>query len=184
MPVFYFYMTHRLSSQPCAQIVEAWGGNGLTSWQKPARPTLRISLNTTYFVCYMYVLSVMGNRLTSKVHKGMFCWSMETFSQPWGVCHAVAWKAAESFTLQLPAPFKDFFFLLEWCSYVYFWVWNSSRTELGRKKYPLSKSDGGRWMELSEGSEWWKKTCPHPSSPSPSHSCCPAILLMASAGWM
>lgn len=27
-----------------------------------------------------------------------------------GVCHAVAWKAAESFTLHLPAPFQTFFF--------------------------------------------------------------------------
>lgn len=77
-----------------------------------------------------------------------------------GVCRAVAWKAAESFTLQLPASFQLLFFSLEWCSYVYIWARNfsSTETELGRWKYPLSKSDGGQWMELSEGSDWWKKT--------------------------
>lgn len=78
-----------------------------------------------------------------------------------GVCHALAWKAAESFTLQLPAPFR--YFSLEWCSCVYIWAWTFSsrekkkKEELGCRKYPLS-SDGGWWMELSEGSEWWKKT--------------------------
>lgn len=126
------------------------------NWQPSFHPTQRFLLNATCFVCYMYVLLRMGNRLTSKVHKGMFCstWWMETFQPTMGVCHAVAWKEAESFTLQLPAPFKDFFSSLEWYSYVYIWARNfsSTETELGRRKYPLSKSDGGLWMELSEGS--------------------------------
>lgn len=76
-----------------------------------------------------------------------------------GVCHA-AWKAVESFTLLFPAPFKVFFFLLEWRLYVYIWTWNFSgtETEKGHRKYPLSKNDGEWWMELSKGSQWWNKT--------------------------
>lgn len=47
---------------------------------------------------------------------------------------------------------------------------SGAETDQGHEKYPLSKSDGGQWMELSEGSEWWNKTftqlsqalCPYP----------------------
>lgn len=73
-----------------------------------------------------------------------------------GACHAVAWKAAESFILQLPVPFQEMFFF-SWgdacmCTFESF---SGTETDLGHRKYPLSERG---WMELSEGSEWWKKT--------------------------
>lgn len=115
------------------------------------------TLIATYIACYMYL---MVNGLTSEVHKGTFCstWSMETFNQPWEF--AVAWKAAESFTLQLPALFQMFF--LPWndapvCT-LEAWNFKSRETDLGCWNHLLSKSDRGQWMELSKEKEWWKKT--------------------------
>lgn len=50
-----------------------------------------------------------------------------------GVCHGVAWKAAESFTLQLPALFRTFFLWNDACMYIWAWNFSSMETEWGRR---------------------------------------------------
>lgn len=131
MPVFYFYMTQRLSSQPCARIVEELERKqpSFSSWQKPAHPTRAFSHATCMCV-------VRGSKVDLQEFTGS-CSSMKSSSKlnfwvPFQICLFLKKTKKKS--------------LDDACSW------------LDCRKYPLSKSDGGQWMEPLKGSEWWKET--------------------------
>ncbi len=158
-----------------------------SSSEKSAHPTQRFSLNTTYFQLYMYVLLMTGEQVDPwAAQREVLFNSVDGDVQPVvRVCPAVAWKVAESFTLQLPAHFQTYFFL-----------WNDPRVctfehrILGAQKQSWVAGNIPCQRVMADG-EW---SCPRdqsdggrhppccPSSPSPSRSCCPVILHMALTG--
>lgn len=99
-----------------------------------------------------------------------------------GACHAVAWKAAESFILQLPVPFQEMFFFLEVTL-----VCVHLRVSVARKQIwvtgniPCQRE--GEWSCLRDQSDGRRHPLWCPSSPSRSHSC-PVTLHMALTGRM
>lgn len=187
MPVFYFYMTHRLSSQPCAQIVDEWGGNGnfpLFFFFLP--PTKVCTSNVKIFSYAPHILCLTcvirdGKQVDLQGAQRFVLFSMAHSQPTMGACHAVAWNAAESFILQLPVPFQEmFFFFLEVTL-----VCVHLRVSLARKQIRVTGNipcqREGEWSCPRDRSDGRSHPLWCPSSPSRSHSC-PLTLRMALTG--
>lgn len=107
-----------------------------------------------HILCVLHVICfIMGSKLTSVVHNGMFHLTclMETFSQ-----------AKKQQKASLASAFPDF-----------------ARSWLAHREYPLSKSDeDSEWNCPRDQSDGRRHPTCGPSSPAPYYVCSPAILHM------
>lgn len=111
-------------------------------------------LRTTYFVsymCYSWRETGWPPRCTKVCFVQHGPWSVNHGSVP---CSSMksSWKL--HFAVASAFPRNVFFSWGDACMCT-FESFSGTETDLGHRKYPLSERG---WMELSEGSEWWKKT--------------------------